>query len=67
MVHVLQKLQKDGAAHDPVRRQAAVPRGDRVPSFYSRLYKKVLMLCDFTRPQMMAMNVVPRLILADAS
>ena len=64
MVHVLQKLQKDGAAYDPVRRQAAVPGGNQVP-FYS--HKQALMLGDFLRPQMMAMNVVPRLILADAS
>lgn len=67
MVHVLQKLQEDGTAHDTLCCQAAIPRGDRTFSFYSRPGDEALMLGTLLRLQMMAMNVVPRLILADAS
>lgn len=44
MVHVLQKLQENGTAHDSICRQVVVPRGDPTLPLYSRPDKKALMM-----------------------
>ena len=57
MVHLLQKLQKNGAADYPVCCQAPIPRGR------FSIQAEISLL---TTHQLMAMNVVPRLVLDDA-
>ena len=57
MVYVLQEFEENGAADDTVRGEVVVPRGmcDDRPSLRFNLFL-----------QLMAMNVVPRLVLDDA-
>ena len=59
MVHVLQEFEKNGAADHPVRCKAPVPRGQPEVPFVQRDRLNVFR-------QLMAMNVVPRLVLDDA-
>jgi hypothetical protein len=63
MVHVLQKLQKNGPVDNPIRRQALVPRGQWSPwLFIVHVANNLFWMLR----QLMAMNVVPRLVLDDA-
>lgn len=60
LVHILQEFEEDGTAYNPVRSKAAFPRG------WHSLSISYLPLLNVTFLQLMAMNVVPRLVLDDA-